>query len=175
MSRAILLAAVLAAPWLPTSLPAQTALTDAQIVAIFDQANTADIETGQLAADRAHAKAVRELGQQFADAHRAVRAQGLELARKLGVTPALPPGDRSAAEHREVMARLRQHSGPAFDRAFLDHEIAFHQAVIDAVTSTLLPAIQNPELKAFIEKVAPAFRGHLQMAQELRQKLAASR
>ncbi|HXG44011.1 MAG TPA: DUF4142 domain-containing protein [Gemmatimonadales bacterium] len=175
MSRTVLLAAVLAALSLPAPLPAQTTLTDAQIVAIFDQANTADIETGQLAASRAHAKEVRELGQQFADAHRAVRAQGRELAKKLGVTPALPPGNRGAAEHREVMGRLRERSGTAFDRAFLDHEIAFHQAVIDAVTRTLLPAIQNPELKAFVEKVAPAFQGHLQMAQELRQKLSASR
>ncbi len=173
MSRSFWLAAALAV--LPAALPAQTGLTDAQIAALFDQANTADLETGQLAAARAHARAVRELGQQFADAHRSVREQGRELAQRLGVTPTLPPGDQGAAQHAAVMARLRGLSGPEFDRAFLDHEIAFHQAVIEAVTKTLLPAIQNPELKAFVEKVAPAFQGHLQMAQDLRQKVAAAR
>lgn len=147
------------------------ALTDANIVAIFDAANTADIETGALAASRSHNKDVRELGQSFVDAHRAVRQQGRDLAHKLGVTPVLPSGDRGAGQHAAAMAALEAKQGADFDRAFLDHEIAFHQAVIDAVTTTLLPAIQNADLKALVQKVAPAFSGHLEMARNLRAKL----
>lgn len=154
----------------PGAVAAQT-LTDVNIVAIFDAANTADIETGRLAVARSHNKEVRDLGQAFADAHSSVRQQGRDLAKKLGVVPALPAGDQGAAQHAAAMASLKGKSGTAFDRAFLDHEIAFHQAVIDAVTTTLLPATQNAELKALVEKVAPAFVGHLQMAKNLRSKL----
>jgi putative membrane protein len=151
-------------------LRAQT-LSDANIVAIFDAANTADIETGALAAARSQNPEVRQLGQSFVDAHQSVRQQGRDLARKLGVTPVLPAGDQGAGEHAAALASLKAKKGAAFDRAFLDHEIAFHQAVIDAVTTTLLPAIQNSDLKALVVKVAPAFSGHLEMAKTLRAKL----
>jgi putative membrane protein len=164
------LALTLAASVLPTVVAAQ-ALTDVNIVAIFDAANTADIETGRLAVARSQNREVRELGQSFADAHSSVRQQGRDLARKLGVVPVLPAGDQGAAQHAAAMAMLKGKKGAAFDRAFLDHEIAFHQAVIDAVTNTLLPAIRNAELKALVEKVAPAFVGHLEMAKNLRAKL----
>jgi putative membrane protein len=172
-SVAILLGSAAAVAFAPAPRHHQD-LTDANIVAIFDAANTADIETGSLAVKRASSKEVRELGQTFADAHQSVRQQGRDLAAKLGVVPVLPAGDQGAAQHAAAMAALKGKTGAAFDRAFLDDEIAFHQAVIDAVTTTLLPAIQNQELKAFVEKIAPAFVGHLEMAKNLRAKLGSA-
>ncbi len=157
---------------LPQPARAQ-AVTDANIVAIFDAANTADIETGSLAARQGADPRVRDLGKLFVDAHTSVRQQGRDLARQLKVTPVPPAGDKSQGEHEAAMKRLQGLKGAAFDKAWLDHEIAYHQAVIDAVTTTLLPATTNADLKAFEEKVAPAFVGHLQMAKELRAKLGA--
>jgi putative membrane protein len=162
---------VAAAP--PASQPpaAQRALDDPTIVAIFDAANTADIETGSLASKRAGSKAVREYGAMIAHDHDAVRQLGRDLAKRLGVTPTPPADDASAKAHAEAMATLRAKHGADFDRAFLQHEIAFHQAVIDAVQSTLLPAIQNGELKALVIKVAPAFQAHMLAAQRLEKEL----
>ena len=175
-SLALTLSAVLS---LAASQPAaaQTAATqkkldDPTIVAIFDAANTADIETGALAAKRAQSPEVRKLGAMFAHDHRQVRQQGRDLAKKLGVHPT-PPADRSSArDHAAVMRRLRGLHGAAFDRAFLEHEVAFHKAVIDAVTTTLLPAIQNAELKGLVERVAPAFQAHMAAAERLRTQVA---
>ena len=155
----------------PASVSADS-LDDATIVAIFDAANTADIETASLAAQRGRSKEVRQLGAQFAHDHRAVRQQGHDLAKRLGVTPTPPKNDKSAVEHARVMRLLRSKHGTAFDRAWAQHEVAYHQAVIDAVTHTLLPSIHNPELKAFVEKVAPAFQAHLLAAQQLAAKVA---
>ena len=45
--------------------------------------------------------------------------------------------------------------------------LAGYKAVIDAVNSTLLPAIQNQELKDLVTKVAPAFKAHMDHAQSL--------
>jgi putative membrane protein len=157
---------------LPHPARAQS-VSDANIVAIFDAANTADIETGSLAARQGADARVRDLGKMFADAHTSVRQQGRDLARQLKVTPVTPAGDKSQAQHEAAMKHLRSLKGAEFDKAWLDHEIAFHQAVIDAVTTTLLPATSNADLKAFEEKVAPAFVGHLQMAKDLRAKLGA--
>jgi len=171
-------AVVLAAVALPTTrhqqgTTPQAALTDANIVAIFEAANTADIETSELAAKKGATKDVRDMGTQFAKDHRAVRQQARDLAKRLGVTPALPAGDKGAADHRAVMADLNAKTGAAFDKAYVDHEVAFHQAVLNAVTGTLLPAIQNAELKTFVTNVGPAFQGHLVHAQTVQKKLGA--
>lgn len=162
-----------AAPVAAAGSPASD-LDDATIVAIFDGANTADIETGRLAAERGHSKEVRAFGAMLARDHEQVRALGRDLARKLGVTPTPPADDRSASDHAAVMTRLRALSGAAFDRAFLQHEAAFHGAVIEAVNSALLPAIRNAELKALVVKVAPAFQAHMLAAQNLEKQLAGS-
>jgi putative membrane protein len=149
------------------------ALDDAQIVAIFDLANTADIETGRLGAARAQSKDVRDFGTMLAQVHTQVRQNGRELAKKLGVTPVLPKDEKSAEAHAAVMARLGKLEGAAFDRAFVQHERAFHAAVIEAVTNTLIPAIQNKELKDFVVSLAPAFEAHRLAAENLQKRLAA--
>ena len=146
-------------------------LDDPTIVAIFDAANTADIETGELAAQRGHSQEVRDFGAMLARDHRQVRQLGRDLAAKLSVTPTPPTDDASAKAHAQAMASLRAKSGPDFDRAFLRHEAAFHKSVIDAVQSTLLPAVKNEELRALVLKVAPAFQAHMLAAENLEKHL----
>jgi putative membrane protein len=148
-------------------------LDDATIVAIFDNANTADIETGKLAAERGHSADVRQFGAMLARDHEMVRQQGRDLAKKLGVTPTPPANDQSARDQAALLRRLEGLKGPEFDQAFLQHEADFHRTVIAAIETTLLPAIENQELKDLVLKVAPAFQAHLQMAQSLSKQLAA--
>jgi putative membrane protein len=155
----------------PAEPVAQQALTDANIIAIFDAANTYDIETGMLAEKKGASKEVRGVAASLVRDHQAVRQQGRALAKKLGVTPQAPAVNPLAEQHAKALAELTSKSGAAFDRAFLDHEIAYHQAVIDAVTKTLLPAIQNAELKAFVETIAPAFQAHLDMCKAAKAQL----
>lgn len=174
MRRSLSLAAIFALPVALLLAPAPAAgqaLDDPTIIAIFYAANTADIETGSLAAERAQSKEVRDYGAMIAHDHQAVRQLGRDLARKLGVTPTPPAGDTSAKTQAETMATLRAKHGPDFDRALMQHEVAFHKSVIDAIQTTLLPAIRNAELKALVEKVAPAFQAHLLMAQRLEQQV----
>jgi putative membrane protein len=149
-------------------------LDDPTIVAIFDAANTADIETGALGAERASTKEVRDYGTMLSQVHVAVRQKGRELAQKLGVTPTPPKDDQAARDHAAVMARLRSLKGAEFERAFLQHEQAFHAAVLAAVKGTLLPAIQNAELKAFVVSLAPAFEAHRLAAENLLKKTQAA-
>jgi len=155
----------------PSRTSTPVALDDATIVAIFDAANTYDVETGELALSKSHNPAVRDLARQFVNDHKAVRQQGRDLAKKLSVTPTPPAQFDLADQHKKAMAELKQKSGKDFDEAYAQHEVAFHQAVLDAIKGTLLPAIQNQELKAFVEKVAPAFQAHLEAAKQLQKKV----
>ncbi|MGH7713295.1 MAG: DUF4142 domain-containing protein [Gemmatimonadaceae bacterium] len=165
----------IAAAMVPVTLLAQegknTVIDDAAIVGIFDAANTWDITTGSLATKKARRADVREFGAMLARDHEQVRQQGRDLAKKLGVTPTPVAKDFALRKsHEDALQRLNGLTGTAFDRAFLEHEVAYHKAVIDAVTSTFLPAIQNAELKGFVQKVAPAFQAHMLAAQQLLEK-----
>ena len=161
--------------WASDAPAAAAELDDATIVAIFDAANTADMETGALAAERGASKEVRDFGTMLVHDHEQVRAQGRALARRLGVTPTPPKDDASAREHAATLTRLKALKGAAFDQAFLAHEVAFHRAVLDAARGTLLPAIENDELRAFVTKVAPAFEGHMVGAQAMARRLGGAK
>lgn len=145
-------------------------LDDPTIVAIFDIANTWDIETGKLAAQKGSTKTVRDFGAQLVRDHTNVRQQGRDLAKKLGVTPTPPKDFAMTKDHEAAMKKLHSLSGKAFDKAFLQNEVDYHKAVINAVTTTLLPALQNAEVKDLVTKVAPAFQAHEAMAQNLLDK-----
>ena len=168
--------AVLASLGSPCTVAAQAAkLDDPTIIAIFDAANTWDMETGALAAKKGTTKDIREFGAMLERDHRVVRQQGRDLVKKLGVHPTPPKDFAMAKDHAAAMKSLRAAKGKGFDRAFLEHEVAFHKAVLDAVTKTLLPALKNEEARALVTKVAPAFQAHMVAAQALLDKQLASR
>ena len=169
-------AIVAAAPLAPRGQArAQSAkLDDPTIVAIFDAANTWDIETGTIAEQKATTKEVRDYGEMIARDHKAVRQLGRDLAAKLGVTPTPPKDFAMAKDHAAAVSQLKAANGKAFDRAFLQHEVAFHKAVIDAINTTLLPSLQNEEVKNLVRKVAPAFQAHMAAAQNLLDRMAAN-
>ncbi len=154
----------------PVSAHAQAKLDDPTIVAIFDAANTWDIETSTLGEKKGTTKEVRDLAAMFIHDHTTVRQQGRDLAKKLGVTPTPPKDFAMARDHAAAMKKLEGLSGKAFDKAYLENEVAYHKAVIAAVTTTLLPALQNAEVKDLVTKVAPAFKAHQDAAQNLLDK-----
>jgi putative membrane protein len=146
-------------------------LDDPTIVAVFDAANTIDIETSGMAAKRSKNADVQNLANQFVHDHTAVRQQGRDLAKKLHVTPTPPKDCALCTEHTAAMAKLEATSDAGFDRAYLENEVKYHREVIDAINNTLLPATQNAELKNLEQTVAPAFNAHLVAAQNLLNKL----
>jgi putative membrane protein len=157
----------------PHRAAAQAAsLDDPTVIAIFDAANSWDMETGAIARRKGSTKEVRDFGAMLVRDHQVVRQQGRDLVKKLGVRPTPPADFAMAKDHAAALRTLRARSGRAFDRAFLQHEVAYHKAVIDAVNGTLLPALENEEARALVTKVAPAFQAHMLAAQALLDKQA---
>ena len=146
--------------------------TDAQIAAIVVTANQVDIDAGKLAKSKAHSPDVREFAQRMITDHSAVNKSATELVERLHVTPEPNPTSESLQKGGdENLAKLKTLSGAAFDKAYIDHEVAYHEAVLSALDKTLIPSAQNAELKALLVKVRPAFVAHLDMAKELQAKL----
>src|SRR3954463_3210008 len=90
------------------SIAAQTAkLDDPTIIAIFDAANTWDMETGAIAEKKGTTKEVREFGAMLVRDHRMVRQQGRDLAKKLGVQPTPPKDFAMAKDHAAAVQSLK--------------------------------------------------------------------
>ena len=157
---------------LPLAALAQ-APSDPQIAGIVVTANTIDVDAGKLAKGRSHNKEVKRFAQRMITDHTAVNKQAAALAKKLGVKPEASDTSRSLKkEAAQNMANLRKLKGAKFDKAYVDHEVAYHQEVLDAIDKVLVPSAQNAELKGLIEKVRPAIAAHLEHAQHLQESLA---
>jgi putative membrane protein len=154
---------------------AQSGPSDPQIAHIVVTANQVDIDAGKVAEKKGSTKDVRAFGKQMVTDHAAVNRQATALVKKLGVKP--EANDTSGSLKKggdENIARLKKLKGKAFDKAYVDNEVTYHQAVIDAVDKTLLPSAKNAELKGLIEKVRPALVQHLEHARHLQAQLGKS-
>jgi putative membrane protein len=155
----------------PPPAPAAPTLTDPNIVALLDAANVADSSAGAVAATKGTNSEVRSFAKDMMRDHHALRKMGQDLAKKLNVTPEMPSGDNSqaaaAAWHDSLTAMAK---GAAFDKAYIDHEVTYHQAVLQTAQAAL-GAAQNAELKSLIQKAAPNLQAHLEHAQKIQSKL----
>ncbi len=153
--------------------PAHAGPSDPQIAAIVVAANQVDIDAGQLAARAATRPDVRELAALMVTDHTAVNQAAAALVAKLGVTPEASDASRGLiAAGDAARAKLAALTGPAFDRAYVDNEVAYHQQVIDVVDATLVPSASNAELKALLVGVRPALAAHLAHARHVQAALA---
>lgn len=137
-------------------------MTDGEIIAIYNQVNTFDIETAGLALKCSKSKEVLSLATMVQNDHTGVRQMASDLAKELGVPKSLPTGRENAtAEHAKTLEMLNQKCDDGFDRAYLKYEIDFHTAAIDAVQNVLIPAANDQKLKSLMEKILPGFEHHL--------------
>ncbi|MGH6934670.1 MAG: DUF4142 domain-containing protein [Methylocella sp.] len=142
--------------------------TDPQIADIAYTAGQIDIEQAIDALKKTHNKAVRSYAEEMVRDHLAVNNKIITLADKLKVT--LEDNDTSRSLYRDASRKreeLRALSGAAFDKAYAENEVAYHEAVIGAVESTLIPAAQNAQLKSLLETGLKIFKEHIKHAEKL--------
>jgi putative membrane protein len=163
-----------AAPASSTSVtPAAAPLNDANIAAILDQANESDSARGALAETKGTSPDVKNFGKLMAGEHHMLRKEGQSLAKKLNLTPQLPVGDSSEAKAKAEMDSLTaMPKGKAWDKAYIDYEVTYHQAVLETATKALGVA-QNQQLKDLIKTAAPILQHHLDRAKAIQKKLGA--
>ena len=151
---------------------AQGKPSDPQIAGIVVAANQIDVDAGKLAKSRSQNKEVKDFAQQMITDHTAVNKQAGALAKKLGVTPEDSDTSKSLKQGAaDNIASLKQQKGAQFDKAYVDHEVVYHQQVLDAIDKLLIPSAQNAELKGLITKVRPAIAAHLEHAKNLQASL----
>jgi len=148
-------------------------INDAQIASIVVTANQVDVDAGRLAASSSASAAVKTFAQLMVTDHTGVNKAATELATRLKVTPQDNGTSQSLkAGGEKNLANLKALNGAAFDNAYVDHEVAYHRQVLDALDKVLIPGASNAELKALLVKVRPAFVAHLEHAKHLQSSIA---
>ncbi|HEX2079499.1 MAG TPA: DUF4142 domain-containing protein [Longimicrobium sp.] len=159
----------------PQAAAPAPAVTDPQIADIVVAANEVDIAAGELARTRATDAEVKAFAEKMVTDHSGVNRAASDLVGRLGVTP-----ERSATSDQlrqggeQSRTALQGQSGAAFDRAYIDHEVTYHQAVLDAIDQTLIPSATSGELKALLQQTRPAVEAHLQHARQIQARLGGS-
>jgi putative membrane protein len=153
---------------LPSVIHAQQAPTDANIGAIVLAANQIDIDYAKLTLSKSKNTEVRAFAEQMVTDHSAVQKSVVELAGQLHLTPVDDDTSKGLKKQSvETTAKLKSLDGEAFDKAYVDNEVAYHKLVTDAVATVLIPNAKNPQLKSALQGANPLFLGHLEHARKI--------
>lgn len=148
------------------------ALSDPEVASVAVTANQIDINYADIARKKSKDAEILKFAETMARDHKAVIEQAAALAKKLGVTPKdNAVSQKLLADAKKTEKSLRAKSGKAFNKAYIDNEVAYHKAVISAVENLLIPETDNAELKALLQKVVPALKAHLGHAEMIQKTL----
>ena len=148
-------------------------LSDPEVASVAVVANQIDISYGEIAKVRSKNDDILKFAETMISDHKAVIAQAAALVKKLGVTPKdNAVSQKLLADAEKTKKTLRSKSGKAFDKAYIDNEVAYHKAVIAAVEGLLIPETDNKELKDLLENVVPALKTHLEHAIMVQTKIS---
>jgi putative membrane protein len=172
MRSSILITAVIALTLASTLAGAADKPTDPQIAHIAYTAGDLDIKAAKQALEISKDSQVRAFADSMVKDHAAVNDKALALVKKLNVTPEDNATSKSLVEQADKKrAEFAKLSGAAFDKAYVDNEVAYHKTVNEALAKTLIPSSQNGELKSLLQTGLKIFQGHEQHATHLASEL----
>ncbi|RUV95862.1 DUF4142 domain-containing protein [Mesorhizobium sp. M1A.F.Ca.IN.022.07.1.1] len=142
--------------------------TDPQIAHIAYTAGVLDIEAAKLAIQKSKTKEVVDFAKDMERDHEAVNKQALDLVKKLKVKPEDNATSQALTKAaKEERAKLAKLEGTAFDKAYIENEVAYHKQVNGALETLLIPWASNAELKSLLETGLKIFQGHEQHAEHV--------
>ena len=154
------------------SVSAQSKINDAQIAAIAVAANQVDVDAGQLALSKARNGEIKRFAQTMITDHGGAIKAATDLAGKLKVTPQENDTSKALVKGgQDVRAKLAKLDGAAFDEAYVDNEVGYHETVVKALDDSLIANAQNSELKSLLTSVRGVVAAHLEHARELQKSL----
>jgi putative membrane protein len=169
------LALLALAPLLAAPLRAQADLNDLEMAHVAVTANSIDIRYAHLALALSENAAVREFAETMIRDHSAVTGQVAALAQRLNVEAQDNAVSRQQLRNAErTLADLSALRGAAFDRRYVENELAYHRAVNGIVADSFIPNIENAEVKRAFESALVVFRGHERHAARLARSVSAS-
>ncbi|AXA42902.1 hypothetical protein DLJ82_5341 (plasmid) [Rhizobium leguminosarum] len=168
MLKRILGATLMAASLGTASIAADAKPTDPQIAHIAYTAGQIDVTAAEQALKKSKNAEVIAFAKTMERDHKAVNDQALALVKKLKVTPEDNPVSQSlSTQAAKELTTLEALDGAAFDKAYVENEVAYHKSVNDALANILIPSAGNKELKSLLETGLTLFKEHQMHAEHL--------
>lgn len=138
---------------------------DAEIAHVVVVANQIDVDYGEVALNRIKNPEIRKFAETMIKDHNAINEQAKALVAKLGVKPEDNDLSKTLMQQKEEnLENFKKMNDSEFTAAYINNEVAYHEAVINAVKDVLIPQAENEELKETLVKVTPLLEHHLEMA-----------
>ncbi|MBC7660482.1 MAG: DUF4142 domain-containing protein [Chitinophagaceae bacterium] len=143
-------------------------VTDPEIVAIIEAANKAEIDEAKYAQAHSKSKPVVDFAAMMILEHKQVEKDLENFTKKSKMKPIASSGKDDVKKMGAANLKdLKKVSGKELDRTYSNHQVAMHQGLLDKIDSTLLPNVQNTELKDIVTKVRSSVATHLDKAKAL--------
>jgi len=123
--------------------------------------SAAEIQLGQVAADKATNDKVKQFGQRMVADHTKASSELKAIASKKDMT--LP--DSPKGKDKATIEKLSKMSGPAFDKAYMQDMVKDHQKDVAEFQKEANNG-SDPDLKAWAGTTLPVLQEHLRMAKE---------
>jgi putative membrane protein len=160
-------------PASPSPQAPALALTDAQIAAVTNAANTGEIEMAKLAQKKAKSPRVKKFAAMMIAHHTDAKQQQAKLLTKLKIKPEdTPKSDAMVNEDKESLKALQGLGSGEFDSVYIAGQVDAHQKVLDTLDTQLIPSIKDPEFKAALVEFRPKVAMHLNEAKAINQELS---
>ncbi len=109
-------------------------LSDANVLAMLDIINLSEIDSADLAKEKASSEEVRTFASRMLNEHTAMLQETRQLAQQINVDPQTPVlASIVGKRHQETMEELRRTSGADFDQAYMKYQIQMHEQAIGLV------------------------------------------
>jgi putative membrane protein len=158
-----------------TAAPATGTMSAPNALAMIGLSNAAEIQTSQIAVEKATSTQVKEFAQMMVSHHQDMQKEADQVATSANLTPEPPAqaSDKRAAGDQMVQQLNSTAKGATFDRAYVDGQVQAHQQTLQEL-QTMQTSVDRPEVRTLIEKAIPKVQEHLQKAQQLQSSLPQS-
>jgi len=152
-----------------------TALSAPNVASLIGLTNASEVGQAKIAEGKATNGDVKAFAKQMIADHEAMQKSLDSLATAKNITPVAPQAqaDQLKQADSQTLGTLNSAAkGPAFDKAYMDAQVAAHQKALNDLQS-FAGSTSDADLKALIEKAIPKVQAHLDKAQSLQSKVGA--
>jgi putative membrane protein len=137
-------------------------LSDSQLLAVADTANTGEIDRANVAIQKAQSDSVKQYAQMLLNDHTEAKQQGRKLLAEVGITVS-PVSAGIQRDSDDAMKQLQTVVPSNFDRTYLQSQIRLHQKLIRTLDEGI-PQAQGPQLKGLLQYMRQLAERHLATA-----------
>jgi putative membrane protein len=156
----------------PAGMQGAAGMTDAEIAAVLDAVNRAEVQQAEMAQERAETDEVRSYASRMLNEHQNAMERQDMLLQERGI----PTRDNAVSQQVEQQAMQTQRElanlqGEDFDRAYVQAQMRQHERVISILEQQLIPAAQDPEYRMYLQQQLATLNQQLQWAEQLQQQM----